>query len=337
MSSHSPCLPPKIWGEIIEHLEDETPTLAAATRVCRVWLAPAAAVLWREPEPRALDVYDPTNARARAIYAPAVQFLSIEYTTKGDVLGRWHFPGARQLHYDNRREKAAPNTRLAALALERCGPRLARARIGTFDSGWLACDEATGTADDPDAHLKSCIGFGMLALLAQRPRPTHPVFDSHVTRPAMQRCWRSVARPFAELTMAQLSLRAPHAPHFVALMQHAPLAVLRLHVLWVGPFVEALARLRHLRDLSLMWQYWAWLSADEFVCLGDHVPELQVLRLTYQDVWSDDLAQLPLSDEDIRAVVAHLPNLVELTIEATAQFTSCSTLRGRALPSAGNT
>jgi hypothetical protein len=52
------------------------------------------------------------------------------------------------------------------------------------------------------------------------------------------------------------------------------------------------------------------------------VPELQALRLTYLDAWSDDLARLPVTDADLRAVVSRLPNLVELTMEATAPFTS---------------
>jgi hypothetical protein len=244
--------PPEIWSAVFEHLDEETPTLAAAARVCRAWLAPAATVLWRDPLPRALDACVAASARARDIYAPAVRFLAIDDATTPDVLGRWRFPGARALHYGNRRAWWALDARLAALALERCGPRLTRARIGTFDDGWLQCEEEMASHASPVAHLESCIGYDALALFAQRPRLCHFVADSHLTHGALQRCRRHVARPFADLERMEVSLRAPDVPAYVALMQHAPLAVLRLHVLWDGPFIGVLARLRHLRKLSLM-------------------------------------------------------------------------------------
>jgi hypothetical protein len=284
-------LPPEIWGEVFAHLQEEPSTLAAAARICTAWLAPAAAALWRRPTPRAFSSCDAMGERARGIYAPADRLLSIDDSTTPDVLGRWHFPGARALHYDLQREQSPLNAPLVRLALERCGPLLEYVRLGQYGFGWITCENAMA-GRDMDSHPASCVDYDTMAILGLHRGLKYLVSDNHATFDVMSRLSLEDRQLFASLEQLSVPIRMWDVIALVQLLHRSPLVALCLSLTSRAPlpFIGLLVGLEHLRVLTLAWQCWDSLPPGDFVRLSILPSGLQQLSLLYLDRRSDPCA-----------------------------------------------
>jgi hypothetical protein len=268
------------------------------------------------------------------VYATAVRELSVDKLllqplqppARDDAVdGLWRFPSVRALRFC----VAPSRAHVAALedALRRCGSRLASVEVGATND-WLACRSAA------TATLRQrCVDPAALMLAAQHPGLRRFVSHAHIPTAALQRVLRDAHQPFPALTELAVPVEVTDVPTLVALAATAAatLVILHVRVTWPGRpmvrFCAAFAQLVGLEDLSVVWDEWEKMDADDFMGLARLPAGLRRLHLVTDGMYMFHSTRPCIADEHLLAVVARLPRLEDLAMDVSGRFTG-DALRG---------